>query len=220
MKNMLVRKIMAAAVVASVGVMALTGCGIDVNVSSETTHTEETTDAPEMEEVAAEETEVVSPFVKDLEMYDEVISKLSKDQWYTFADISKDYDILLVTDGTYDNLDGNMAAIDATLYGLDSEGKVVELGTVESNGTAYPLAVYDQCLMFGGNHHMGMIFVENGNVITKLDASETFDEEGNATYSLFDYDEHYEGPVDDDTKLKEMYEIYGEAIVLNFNQVQ
>ena len=109
MKNMLVRKIMAAAVVASVGVMALTGCGIDVNVSSETTHTEETTDAPEMEEVAAEETEVVSPFVKDLEMYDEVISKLSKDQWYTFADISKDYDILLVTDGTYDNLDGNMA---------------------------------------------------------------------------------------------------------------
>lgn len=206
MKNVAVKKIMAAAVVASVGMMALTGCGVNFNVSTETTHTEETG--------------VSSPVAKAVEQYDEVISQLSGDQWYAFADINKDYDVLLVTDGTYDNLDGNMVTIDATLYGLDDNGKPFELGTVQSSGTAYPLAVYNQCIMYGGNHCMSMSFVDGGSMITKLYADEIFDSEGNATYSVFDYDEHFEGNVDDDTKLKEMYEMYGQATVINFTQAQ
>ena len=106
--------------VAAVAAISLMGCGI-------TTTTTETT----------EETGVTSPVVKATEQYDEVISQLNSDQWYAFADINKDYDVLLVADGTYDNLDGNMVTIDATLYGLDDNGKPFELGTVQSSGTAY-----------------------------------------------------------------------------------
>lgn len=217
MKNV-VRKIIVTVLVGIVSVMALAGCGGNVNESADTLQTEESITVSEV--ASEEESGVVGPFAANLEKYDKIISQLNKDQWYAFADINKDYDVLLVTDYTYDNLDGNMAAIDATLYGLDENGDVYELGTVQSAGTAYPLSVYNQCLLYGGNHCVHMIFVEGGSMITKLYADEIFDEEGNATYSVFDYDEHFEGNVDDDTKLMEMYDIYGQATVINFTKVE
>lgn len=205
--NLTAKKYVATAMAAVTAVAMLAGCGKAEQpaVVEETAETAEAT--------------VNAPFLSATEKYNEFISELSDDKYYAFADACQDYDLLLVTDGVYDNLDGNMATIDATVYGLDEAGDVVELGTVYSNGTAYPLAVYDGCLIYGGNHHMGMSFVENGNMITKLDATEEFDTSGNATYYLFDLDNQFEGEVEDDSKLMEMYELYSQATVINFFSV-
>ena len=63
---------------------------------------------------------VQAPVITDLSSYEAIISQLKSGQAYAFADIDKDHDALLVTNYIYDNLDGNMAAIEATVYGYDS----------------------------------------------------------------------------------------------------
>lgn len=168
-------------------------------------------------DVIPEEEGVQSAIGAALSSYDSVIAGLSEGQYYGFAAAGETCDLLLVTDGVFDNGDGTMAAIDATVYGIDAEGNVIELGSVSSAGTAYPIAVVDDCLISGSNHTMMMEYYSaNGSMMTKLYASENFDDEGNATYSVFDLDAEYEGPVDDDSRLMEMFDKYSQASVINF----
>ena len=215
----LMTAVMAASMLAGCGKADAAGSAKEAGQNTAVEATVETSAVTEVEatqEIQEEESNITPPYMVALEKYNEIISGLSENQYYAFADACEDYDVLLVTDGVYDNLDGNMATIDATVYGLDADGNVIEMGKVMSSGTAYPLAVYDGCLIYGGNHHVAMSFIKDGSIITKLDASEEFDTDGNATYYLFDLENQYEGEVDDDSTLMKMYEYYGEATVLNF----
>lgn len=171
----------------------------------------------EVVEVEDEETSVTSPFVADLEKYDSIISTLTTDQYYAFADAGDGYDVLLVADGVFDNGDGNMAAIDATVYGIDN-GEPCYAGSVWSDGTAYPIAVYENMLMFGGNHKMAMANVIEAAVIIQKEAYEEFDEQGNATYFLNEGDIDNIKELDDNSVLTEMFDTYSQATVLNFFQ--
>lgn len=209
MKNMTLRKVLFVTMAASL----LVGCGKEqaVVANNETANVDTSVE---------EESNITSPVLKAMDAYDSVISGLQPGQAYAFADMCDTYDALLVTDYTYDNLDGNIAAIDATIYGLDNDNNVIELGRVTSEGTAYPLAIYESYLMFGGNHHMGMEFISGGNITTKYDATEVFDTDGNATYYLFDLDNEFEGEVEDNSKLTELYDMYFNATILNFTVVE
>ena len=171
----------------------------------------------ETAEVEDEETSINPPFLADLEKYDSIISTLTKDQYYAFAAVGDGYDVLLVADGVYDNLDGNMAAIDATVYGLDN-GEPCYAGNVWSDGTAYPIAVYEDMLMFGGNHRMAMANVIDAAVIVQKEAYEEFDEQGNATYFLNEGDIDNIKELEENSALTDMYDKYNQAIVLNFFQ--
>lgn len=212
------KSIMVAVTAAVVAIGALVGCG-NVVITTETTH-ETTTEAVNETVDEAEETTVATPFLADLEKYDSVISGLNSDQYYAFAAVGDEYDLLLVTDSVYDYGDGVMAAIDATVYGFDADGNAMEFGIIESEGTAYPISVSNGCLMYGGNHHVAKTFCASGSMITKMDASEVFDEEGNATYYIFDYDNMYEGEADDNTALMALYDEYATAVVINFTQAE
>ena len=220
-----VKKVYIAILSAALTVGMLTGCGKKADPVSEVKEPEavqETVEEVQSEDEATpeeEETEVVAtPFLADLEKYDSIISTLTKDQYYAFAEAGEDYDVLLVADGVYDNGDGNMAAIDAKVYGFGNDGVIYEAGSVWSDGTAYPIAVYDKCLMFGGNHHMTMASVIDGSVVIKKEADEVFDEQGNATYSYNEGDIDNIQEVSDDSILSEMFEMYSKAIVVNFFQ--
>lgn len=176
-------------------------------------------EAPVEEEIVEEEEAeaVTTPFLEDLEKYDSIISTLTTNQYYAFAEIGEEgYDALLVADGVYDNGDGIMAAIDAKVYGFGNDGQIYEAGNVWSDGTAYPLAVYEQRIMFGGNHHMAMAFVRDGSVVIEKEADEVFDEQGNATYSYNDGNIDNVIEVEDNSVLTEMYDIYAKATVINF----
>ena len=69
----------------------------------------------------------------------------------------------------------------------------MEYGTVMSEGTAYPLAVKDGYLYFGGNHHMSKEFLDESvsSVMTK-----------------------------DDSHLLSLFGEYGEAKVVGFKVVE
>lgn len=65
----------------------------------------------------------------------------------------KAYPIILGTDGVYDNRDGNMTTIVATLYCVSEDG-LKEIGEVSSGGTAYPLQ-YGQTGIYLCSNHIG-----------------------------------------------------------------
>lgn len=204
-----------AVLVISIGM--LVGCGSngteDTKDEQKPEAIEEVKDEAVVTEV--EESLVVTPFLKDLELYESIISTLTSNQYYAFAGAGDGYDVLLVTDEVYDNGDGNMASINATVYGIDN-GEPCYAGSVWSDGTAYPIAAYEDLLMFGGNHRMAMANVIDTAVIIQKEAYEEFDEQGNATYFLNEGDIDNIKELENDSILTEMYKAYGEAIVLNF----
>lgn len=223
------KKIYVAILAASLMMSMLTGCGKkgafvvdgpeldmdEVKEKIEAGYTEEEAEVV-AEETETEEETVATPFIEDMEKYDSIISNLTDDQYYAFAAIAEDYDVLLVADGVYDNGNNTMAAIDAKVYGIDADGVVYEAGSVWSDGTAYPIAVYEDTIMFGGNHRMSMAVVRDCSVVIVKEADEVFDEQGNATYSYNEGDIDNIMEVEDNSVLNEMYEMYWNATVVNF----
>lgn len=152
--------------------------------------------------------------------FSQIISELDKDKYYAVADAGKDGEVLLVADEVYDYNDGQISAIAADIYDLDENGNAVEAGSIRSAGTAYPIAEANHCLMYGSGHHMGKVFVEGGNIITREYADEIFDEKGNVTYSYYDLDRKFEGEVESDTDLRRMFNTYNEADKIIFQKAE
>ncbi|MBQ0028394.1 MAG: hypothetical protein KBS96_07310 [Lachnospiraceae bacterium] len=219
-KKIIAKKYLAVITAAVLSAGMLMGCGNNGAAEAPEEQKNETIEATK-EEVAesseVEESSVVTPFLDDIEKYNSIISTLTTEQYYAFAGVGDGYDVLLVANGVYDNGDGNMAAIDATVYGIDN-GEPCYAGSVWSDGTAYPIAVYEDMLMFGGNHKMAMANVINAAVIVQKEAYEEFDEQGNATYFLNEGDIDNIKELEDNSVLTEMFETYNQATVLNFFQ--
>ena len=200
------------------GAMVLAGCGTQQAAQT----TASSSQASSASSEATAETSEASVYDQDMEAYADIIGGLEAGQAYAFADMDENHDALLVAADVYDDLDGNKVAIAATIYGFDKDGNIMEYGTVESTDTGYPLSVVDGCLIFGGNHHIGMEFIdeENGSIITKEDASETFDKDGNATYYYFSLEEEFEGEVEDNSHMSDLNGKYADATPIVFTVVE
>lgn len=106
--------------------------------------------------------------------------KLTKGMGY--ANVTLDgTDVLLVCSMAYDNLDGNMAAIDATVF-MYKDGVPCEVGKVCSGGTAYPLTVVDGKLVTGSNHWFCKYALTGDELVIMEKASVVYDEFGDGTY--------------------------------------
>lgn len=130
-----------------------------------------------------------------------------------------DVDVLLVADGCYDNLDGNHAAIDSSVFIYDKDGNVAYLGTVQSGGTANPLAVKDGNLYAAGHHFVMKYTVENGKLAVKETAFEEFDTDGNAAYYYGTTADGQYSQVEDDSFLNRLFEEAMEAEIIDFQEV-
>lgn len=218
-KNLLMKVVLVAAAVS-----VLTACGQNPATEdkvSENTVIEDTVDNDAA--VTDEESNINPPVVAALEKYDSVISQLKPGQAYGFADICTEFDVLLVSeDGAYDCGDGVMGALNVKIYGLDADGNVMEYGVANSGHTAYPLAVYDGCLMTCNNSRTMMEYIaaDSLSMITKKCVEVSYDDAGNATYSYMDADTQTDGTTDDDSMMQEMYDMYSNATVINFTEVE
>lgn len=188
----------------------------NTNTSDKPAASDETALKPEQEQTS-EEQNVHTP-----QSIDEKIASLKPGQAYAIVDIDEYNAALLVTEGTFDNGDGKRAAIDAVIYGYDMKENFMEYGRVESDGTAYPLSTKDGCLYFGGNHHMGMEYIDADKAIlvVKEEAMETFDENGKATYTYICAAGDKDETVADDSKLKALFEEYSNTEVVYFTTVE
>ncbi|MBQ7265992.1 MAG: hypothetical protein IJS61_07835 [Firmicutes bacterium] len=85
--------------------------------------------------------------------------------------------VILVANNTFDNL-GTTAATEAECYDLEGE----YLGSVESGGTANPLAISGDKIFTGGHHYVECFTVDEKGITSTDRVDEVFDKEGNATY--------------------------------------
>lgn len=157
-------------------------------------------------------------------LYEDVINSLKSGQAYAFASIAGDeYDALIVADEVYDNGDGTRIATSATLYGVDADGNLMQYGKVFSEGPTYPLSVYeDTYLLSGSKERVSKVFIDiqNGAMCTKEDASAHIGDDGKVHYFYFSLDEEFEGEVQDDSHLVQLFKEYGTATPINFTVIR
>lgn len=153
--------------------------------------------------------------------FDEVIDSLPKGSSYAKLDLSTaENPVLLVTDYTYDNLDGNMAAVGAEIYAYNENHEVIKYGNIQSCGTACPIATDGSYLYYAGHHYVGKVYVGEkcSALITKEEASEVYDEDANVSYYAFSLDDGFAGSVDDDSKLTKLFDEFFNAKIINFTE--
>lgn len=148
------------------------------------------------------------------ELYTATVAGLEDDEQFAYVEINAELPVLLVTDMTYNNRDGNQAGLFCDVYYAVS-GEVRKLGKVESFGTAYPIA-YDQTGVYGADGHGVWRFVideKDGTLKLAEVIRESFDENGNAAY--FRETDGNTVEVTEQEYLK-AWENYGNALVVSF----
>lgn len=126
-------------------VLSLAGCNKKEATSEATTNVAQQT--------------VDSPYDLNMSTYENLIKSLPAGGYYAFAAMDKDHDALLVTDAVFQDGDKTYAS-EATVYGFDKDGNIVEYGDVIGGGTAYPLSVKDNHLYFGNKSSMTKVTIE------------------------------------------------------------
>ncbi|MCR5778656.1 MAG: hypothetical protein K6G84_14750 [Lachnospiraceae bacterium] len=145
-----------------------------------------------------------------------VDKKLSDGMGYANATIG-DADVLLVSSGTYDNLDGNMAAIDATVFEY-KDGAPYEVGKICAGGTAYPLAVKDGVLYVGSNHWGIKYTIKDDALVISEKVYVEYGGDEAESYTYEREDETF-GDAEAETKFHEFFEELADATIINFQPV-
>ncbi len=146
-------------------------------------------------------------------LYGDIIAGLGDEEQFSLADIGEKNVVLFTTDMTYDDGNGHNAAVYCEAY-YSSDGKLYELGRIESMGTAYPVSCGERCIYTASEHSLEIYkFDRKGKRWVASRYEEVFDEEGNASYRYTE-----EGAAKDvsETDYQRAIDEYGESIVVNF----
>lgn len=151
------------------------------------------------------------------EVYNDFISGLSEDQYYAFAELEGlTYPVLLVADGVYEFDSETLATFFCDVYYV-KDGEVIFLGTIRSDGTAYPIAYSKDGIYTAGHHYTGRYIVDEQTcelVLTEYAKEEFAEGTGDETYFYTSNDVTEQ--VSDRTELEALFEKYNNAEVVNF----
>ena len=148
------------------------------------------------------------------EIYTDTIAKLDDDELFALVETDARYPVLLVTSQYYEDGQGNQASITCDVYYVVNE-EVQKTGIIESMGTAYPIS-YDKSGIYGASGHEVWRYVldeADGSLKLAEGVYETFDENGDATYTR-----EIEGNIENITEedYLAVVEKHGKAQVVNF----
>lgn len=153
---------------------------------------------------------------KEEDIYNSVVSSLAKEDSYAYVELQGlEHPVLLVTDGTWE-ADGKKEAMYCQVYYV-SGGEAKLYGEILTQGTAYPVT-YDQDGIYGAGHHYVIRYIldtEADELVEAEYANEIFDEDANVTYSYFNLEDG-EAIVEDDTRLNEMFDKWGNTEAVDF----
>lgn len=87
----------------------------------------------------------------------------SKASAFAYAEMSG-HKVLLVSQETFgNNINTDLEAIEASLFALDGDGRIVALGSIRSQGTLYPVSLLEGMLMVAG-HQFVKVYSIRGDV--------------------------------------------------------
>lgn len=100
---------------------------------------------------------------KQEEAFKSFADYFSKTASFAYANVSGKH-VLLVSHETYGE-DGSteFQAIETSIFALDTEGKIMALGSIRSQGTLYPVSILDGKLMVAG-HRFVKVYGIRGDV--------------------------------------------------------
>lgn len=117
-------------------------------------------------------------------VYEETIGGLKDDELFVIIDTNAPLPVLLVTSQVYDDGTGKQASIACDVYYL-ADNEVKKIGTIESMGTAYPIAYDDTGIYTASGHAMQRYEIEKSGTLKLAEGIlEQFDENGNASYIM------------------------------------
>ena len=156
--------------------------------------------------------------ISNCDTFTQIVDKVLEPPMAYTNEAIGDTDALLVSTYAYDNMDGNMAAIDANIY-VYKDAVPTLAGSVISVGTAYPLAVANGILYVGIGHGTTRYTITDNEVVEIDSAWIEYGEDGSETYY---YSENGGGAVqvDNSDKLDEINNEYFDAEILNFDVIQ
>jgi len=109
-------------------------------------------------------------------IYGETIGGLEDNELFAIIDTNASLPILLVTSQVYNDSLGNQAALNCDVYYLIDK-EVKNIGTIESMGTAYPIAYDKTGLYAASSHDMQRFEIEKSGAIRLAEGIyEQFDE--------------------------------------------
>lgn len=147
-------------------------------------------------------------------IYGETVGGLEDNELFAIIDTNASLPVLLVTSQVYNDGLGNQAALNCDVYYLIDK-EVKNIGTIESMGTAYPIAYDETGIYAASGHDMQRFEIEKSGSIRLAEAIyEQFDESGNAAYTMKKGDET---KVITEEEYYAAFEKYSNATIVNFS---
>ncbi len=157
--------------------------------------------------------------ISGCDTFTQIVDKLEDGKAYANASIW-DTDVLMVASGAYENEPGIYAAIDADIF-YYKDNVPTYLASVETGGTAYPLAIKDKYLYVGGNHFMSKYLIDEGSFIEVEEAYVEYDTDANESYYYRTCNSQFEDydAADAKSNFEQLFSEHADAEVISFQPV-
>ena len=147
-------------------------------------------------------------------IYGETVGELEDNELFAIIDTNASLPVLLVTSQVYNDGLGNQAALNCDVYYLIDK-EVKNIGTIESMGTAYPIAYDETGIYAASGHDMQRFEIEkSGSLRLAEGIYEQFDESGNAAYTM---KKGEETDVITEEEYYAVFEKYNDATIVSFS---
>ena len=116
------------------------------------------------------------------DLYGSIIAGLGDEEQFSLRDIGEDNDVLFVTDMTYDDGNGNNAALYCKVY-YSFKDTLYTIERIESQGTAYPVSYGEKCIYTAAEHGVTVYEFDKKKLgWSTMEYEEVFDADGSASY--------------------------------------
>lgn len=163
------------------------------------------------------EVEDVTQSAENASLYGNTIAGLDDQTQFALVDIGLENPVLFTTEQSYTYDTGVQAALDCHVYYV-IDGSVKDLGSVESEGTAYPVSYGQGCIYTAGNHSVSKYAIDETTyqIICEQKDEVSYDADGTASYIR-----SYPGMDKEKSSTEKAYyeamEAYHEAVPISFS---
>ena len=163
------------------------------------------------------EIEDVTKSAENASLYGNTIAGLDDQTQFALVDIGLEHPVLFTTEQSYTYDMGVQAALDCHVYYV-IDGSVKDLGSVESEGTAYPVSYGQRCIYTAGNHSVSKYVIDETTyqLICEQKDEVSYDADGNASY-IRSYPGMDKEKSSTEKTYNEAMEAYHEAVPISFS---
>ena len=163
------------------------------------------------------EIEDVTKSAENASLYGNTIAGLDDQTQFALVDIGLEHDVLFVTEQSYTYDTGVQVTLDCHVYYV-IDGSVKDLGSVESEGTAYPVSYGQGCIYTAGNHSVSKYVIDEMTyqLICEQKDEVSYDADGNVSY-IRSYPGMDKEKSSTEKAYNEAMEAYHEAVPISFS---